>query len=200
MTRAEGEAPIEPRLDDRVIEAFQGSSGRIAFGGLRRRLQVHPESLSRALHRLERDGLIRKNHGAYELVNPPESSSPSAFQVATRTLAVAELPPAASREEIFGRLAGRWFGSLRWVGLFDRPDDPWLVWSVGDGPQLVMLSVRQRKMRVLAEKGTVPPASATILAAFSLLGQAVNGRRDGAMNRPEGSLFLLTAPRAAFND
>ena len=52
-------------LDDRVLTALQGLSGRIAFSGLRRVLRTHPESLSRSLRRLEREGLIERSDGGY---------------------------------------------------------------------------------------------------------------------------------------
>ena len=37
------------------------------FGGLKRRLGVHPESLSRALYRLEDQGIVEKGLGGYEV-------------------------------------------------------------------------------------------------------------------------------------
>ncbi|MCI4364090.1 MAG: hypothetical protein L3K13_07330, partial [Thermoplasmata archaeon] len=54
------------------------------------------------------------------------------------------------------RLAGRWFGQLRWVGTYDRPREPLLVWSRADGRGQLLLGLRRGHLRVYAE----PPPSA----------------------------------------
>ncbi len=116
-----------------------------------------------------------------------------------RVVASVELPREASRDEVFGRLAGRWFGPLRWVGVFDRPHDPWLVWSVGESSAHVLLSVRRGKLRVLTENGAGPADRATIQAAYTLLRHAVDGRIE-ALSAASGrtTAFLAEAPFVPF--
>lgn len=196
MTRWESEEPLQPRLDDRVLEVLQESSGRIAFNGLRRALRVHPESLTRALRRLERDGTIRRAQGSYELAAPVLRDREPAPPTEVRTIASVELPPGASGEEIFGRLSGRWFGPLRWVGVFDHPGDPWLVWSVEGSPAHVMLSTRAGRLRVLAEGAKTDPEGRVDDAAYELLAHAVNRLREipRATDSPVSFLAQLPAP------
>ena len=59
-----------PRVDEQVLEVLADSSGTLAFNGLRRALKVHPESLVRALRRLERDGVV---HALGERLLPSRS-------------------------------------------------------------------------------------------------------------------------------
>ncbi|MCI4317072.1 MAG: GntR family transcriptional regulator, partial [Thermoplasmata archaeon] len=66
---AGADAP-EPRLDDRVRELLGNIGGRLAFNGLRRALGVHPESLTRALRRLEREGVVQRRADGYVLADP----------------------------------------------------------------------------------------------------------------------------------
>ena len=89
------------------------------FGGLKRRLGVHPESLSRALYRLEDQGIVEKGLGGYE-VTPKAKEFLRFHSLDTeeprvqllRTL----LPPDAPAHQIISDLQGRWFGMLRWLG------------------------------------------------------------------------------------
>ncbi len=192
MPRWEGDEPPEPRIDDRVLEVLAESSGRIAFSGLRRVLQVHPESLTRALRRLERDGSIRRADGSYELSAPIARDSEGPPPVAVRTVASVELPPGGSREEVFGRLSGRWFGRLRWVGLFDHPGDPWLVWSVEGSPAHVMLSARAGRLRVLVEGTPSGAGGALDDAAYELLTHAVTQLREVPRRESPTVAFLAS--------
>src|SRR5689334_2434021 len=94
---------------------------------MRRSLGAHPESLTRSLRRLERTGLVEKTADGYALIHP---ASPVLLPVpSVRWAGRWELPPGMSRDSVLGELAGRWFGDLRWVGLFDRYAEPWLVWT-----------------------------------------------------------------------
>jgi DNA-binding Lrp family transcriptional regulator len=147
----------DPRLDDRVIDLLLDHHGRIAFNGLRRALHVHPESLTRALRRLERDGLVRREKGGYAATALPSATHEPRSEQPRSLVASIELAPMIPRDEILGALAGRWFGSLRWVGIHERPGDPWLVWSVGDSGAHVMLSVRRGTLRVYVDRERSDP-------------------------------------------
>lgn len=186
------ERPRDPRVDDRVLEILSEHSGRIAFNGLRRALGIHPESLTRALRRLEREGLVVRREGGYALrqARPASLGSPPE----SRTIASVELPPGSLRDDVLGRLAGRWFGELRWVGLYDHPGDPWLVWSAGGADAHVMLSVRDGTLRVMTE-GPEAQARRLETAAYELLAHAVQQLRLGARaDSPAVATFELGAP------
>jgi hypothetical protein len=185
----------EAPLDDRVVEFLQDRPGRVAFNGLRRALDAHPESLVRSLRRLERHGVVLHGSGGYGLVDRP--SGPAAPAVPkSRPFAEVTLAPGISRTELFGRLAGRWFGPLRWVGLYEPADGPWLVWSVEGSRGQVRLGIRRGRLTVVIDRpdASVPDPRADD-AARRLLGQAVDAldpdepTQDGTLTfsaRPHG--------------
>lgn len=201
MAGSDAFPPPMPRVDDRVIELLSERSGRIAFGGLRRALGVHPESLTRALRRLEREGVIRRFDGGYELADAPGRQGEPPLAVRTRPLASVELPPGATREEVFGRLSGRWFGALRWVGVFEHPGDPWLVWSVEGVRGHIVLSVKEGYLRVMVE-GTAPEGASLDDASYELLGHALSVLRLRGRPRdlPPGVARLSASPVSRFGE
>ncbi|MCI4324398.1 MAG: hypothetical protein L3K00_00700 [Thermoplasmata archaeon] len=164
----------EAPLDDRVVEFLQDRPGRVAFNGLRRALDAHPESLVRSLRRLERHGVVLHGSDGYGLVDRPAVERPSA-PARSRPFAEVTLAPGVSQTELFGRLAGRWFGPLRWIGLYEPSDGPWLVWSVEGSRAQVRLGIRRGRLTVVLDRpdSTVPDGKADD-AARRLLGHAID--------------------------
>jgi hypothetical protein len=159
------------RLDDRIVGLLEREGGVFAFNGLRRALAAHPESLTRALRRLERFGVVRRGDSGYALVQPegagPETEPkerPSLYPIGS-----VELPAEVDRTGVFGQLAGRWMGRLRWVGVYESRDDPWLVWTLDGTRDQVYLSVRGRRLEVGIDAPTGPRAEAVERAAVDLL-------------------------------
>src|SRR6059036_663996 len=60
---------LDLREHDREVLEFlsQDPSSQVAFQGLRRRLGIHPEQLSRALHRLADDALVERTDLGYRV-------------------------------------------------------------------------------------------------------------------------------------
>lgn len=165
------------RLDDRILATLEGLPGRVAFSGLRRVLGAHPESLSRALRRLEREGLVERVDGGYQVLG----ERPRSMQELTaelRPIASVDLPPGATPALLLGRLAGRWFGSLRWVGVVERPDGRLLAWAGRDGSGYVLLGVDRGHLRVYVPgESESKEAAETEDAAYELLVHAVESLR-----------------------
>jgi len=163
----------EGPLDDRVVEFLMERPGRVAFNGLKRALDAHPESLVRSLRRLERHGVVRRESDGYQLIDRPDLPSRSP-PMRSRSFATVELAPGSSRTELFGRLAGRWFGPLRWLGLYEPSDGPWLVWSVQGTEGQVRLGIRRGRLTVTTDPAGDPAADAKVEdAARSLLRHAL---------------------------
>jgi DNA-binding Lrp family transcriptional regulator len=189
-------APTEPRLDERILEALAALAGTMAFSGLRRALRAHPESLSRALRRLEREGLVERSDGGYRLLGPPASAS-SATPSALRTIAEIALLPGRSISELRGRLTGRWFGSLRWVGTIESPQGPLLMWSRRDSPGRLLLSVEEGRLRVLSpERGEAAEAPDVEEAAYELLLHVLEDLRPSPQVRGRAAVFFSALPDA----
>lgn len=160
-------------LDDRILSVLHDLHGRVAFNGLRRKLGAHPESLARALRRLEREGLVEREDGGYRSLSDG-GASPTPVAEELHSIARIELPRELDAGTVFARLAGRWFGSLRWVGVVEQPGRRLLAWARRDGYGQVLLGVHRGVLRVYVP---APAASGdeaeTEALAYELLVQAV---------------------------
>jgi DNA-binding Lrp family transcriptional regulator len=176
------------RLDDRVIVALQELHGRIACRGLRRALGAHPEALSRSLRRLEREGLVERSEAGYRALTPEQPPDP-ALTGDLHPIARVELPMGTTRDSVLGRLSGRWFGSLRWVGVIDAPRGRLLAWARRDGSGYVLLGVRSGRLEVFVPGDSGPgETSEAEEAAYEVLGHALEALRPGAST--SGAAYL----------
>ncbi len=179
-------------LDERVLSTLHGLNGRIAFSGLRRVLHAHPESLSRSLRRLEREGLVERSDGGYRALGEvPRGTAPQSTDL--RSIAQVDLPPGAPPDSVLGRLSGRWFGSLRWVGVVEGPSGRLLAWARRDGTDYVLLGIDRGVLRVYVRTETSgdDPNEAED-AAYELLVHAVDALRPSGPD-PVGSVSFFAA-------
>lgn len=178
------------RLDERILSALQGLPGRVAFSGLRRVLQAHPESLARALRRLEREGLVERVDGGYRALLAP-SSAPVALTRELRSIAAIDLPVSTPPDALLARLSGRWFGSLRWVGVVDRPDERLLAWARRDGTEYVLLGIDRGRLNVYVPAGTAGASTEADDAAYELLVHAVDALRPPVPTNGPVTFFVV---------
>jgi hypothetical protein len=106
------------------------------FEGLKRRLGLHPETLSRILDRLEAEGIIKKSSQGYmvtkEIAKQMKQQSSNASETRVMLLQTF-LPSDLPVEMLVANLRGRWFGLLRWLGLAENADGVALKWVTEDG-------------------------------------------------------------------
>ncbi|MFQ5907244.1 MAG: hypothetical protein ACE5JE_00215 [Thermoplasmata archaeon] len=162
---------------DRGILALLGREEAIevSFQGLRRLLDIHQESLTRALRRLQADGLISETQEGYRLssqgasvartVRDPLGSPPVPV---LRTV----LPSEHEGRRAAEALRQRWFGPLRWYGFVEDLAGQTLTWTTEDGGirldarfEGILLSIDGR----LSDPNRLPEA---IAAAHRILGEA----------------------------
>ena len=148
-------------LDQQVLLMLSEGGGHVAFSGLRRSLEVHPESLVRTLRRLQRSGEIGKDGLGYFLREPAPRGARS---TPSWPLASVRLPVPLAPDTVLGALAGRWFGPLRWVGTYDARRPPALVWSMPGVDGLLVLQARGDRL-VLRAEGNVSATSRRALTA-----------------------------------
>lgn len=137
------------RLEDRILSLLSAQPGDLAFNGLRWSLSAHPESLSRALRRLERSGVVLRAEGGYRLAARDPRSSPRAETV--RPVAEVELPKDGSGAIGLDHIAGRWFGALRWVGAVDGPSGGRALWAIRGIEGFVSARVENARLIVEVE-------------------------------------------------
>ena len=127
---------VDPRADDglqdlrehdrEVLEFLsRDPAAQVAFQGIRRRLGIHPEQLSRALHRLAEDDLVQKTEVGYRVTpkalsifSPKEWTSDRPGSTILQTY----LPADVDARALVGSLRGSWVGPLRWYGLVESAE------------------------------------------------------------------------------
>ena len=146
----------ELRDHDREVLEFlsKDPSSQVAFQGLRRRLGIHPEQLSRALHRLSRDDLVERTELGYR-VTPKALTilSPDAIRAEDPGIPVLQtyLPTDADVRALVQALRGTWIGALRWYGLSESADGMRLAWALEDDSIRLEAIVRPGQLVVAAK-------------------------------------------------
>ncbi len=105
------------------------------FDGLKRRLGLHSETLSRILSRLENEEIITKTGEGY-VVNPKIDRLkfyPQQTEEPSTPLLQTFLPSTMMTRELVAKLKGKWFGSLRWLGTSETSEGITLKWVTEDG-------------------------------------------------------------------
>lgn len=142
------------------------------FEGLKRRLQIHQETLSRILNRLTEEKMIQKNNSHYTLTSKakellktqnPESSSPSL------PLLQIFLPPQISVNKIFSNLKGKWFGTLRWLGYSTSNEDIALKWITTEGRTIVSAVFSQGTLYIEAKLLSENDLNSALNASYQLM-------------------------------
>ncbi len=119
-----------------------------SFKALERKLEIHQQSLSRALKRLLDLNLIEKTSSGYKLVerntynfnvilednllNDELEMDKSKKHRKYKQLIQIYMPVKGNIESIVDHLTGKWFGSLRWFGLIKKETGFRLQWIVVD--------------------------------------------------------------------
>ncbi|HKR57506.1 MAG TPA: hypothetical protein VJR67_01405 [Candidatus Nitrosopolaris sp.] len=126
--------------DYKIISLLkQDAEAYYSFKGLMRKLDLHQESLSRALNRLKSYGLVQHSVNGYKLnqIEPYnlESIQSSRMPQLANTLngqydrvLQMYLPVDIRSEEIVYALNGKWFRRLRWLGLVHSESGYLLQW------------------------------------------------------------------------
>lgn len=105
------------------------------FDGLKRRLGLHQETLSRILTRLEEEGIIKKEASGYRVTRRIESMklAPANSTEENVPLLQTYLPSNTQVQRLITNLRGKWFGLLRWFGLSENEKGVALKWVTEDG-------------------------------------------------------------------
>jgi hypothetical protein len=124
------------------------------FEGLKRRLGLHPETLSRILDRLEAEGIVKKSSEGYTVtkeiakhLRQHSGNSGETRLMLLQTFLPSDLPV----EELISHLRGRWFGLLRWLGLSENPEGVALKWVTEDGAIQVDAKVTMNALTIEAK-------------------------------------------------
>ncbi|MGB0651560.1 MAG: hypothetical protein ACPGQL_00025 [Thermoplasmatota archaeon] len=125
----------------RILEELADAEGVVAFSGLRRRLGVHPQQLTRHLRRLEAEEALERTEQGYRLVEQEgsEEAGLTRHERVDLELLRLRLLPGADAAALAEALEGRWFDGLRFYGRSDGPDEVRLTWVTEPEGRLVKL-------------------------------------------------------------
>lgn len=123
-----------------------------SFDGLKRRLGLHPETLSRILFRLEQEGIVEKKPEGYRVTSRiSEFLRIPAYDGEARVpLLQTFLPSDVSVPQLVSDLRGRWFGFLRWLGLSGNDGNVTLKWITEDGGIQVDANISETALTIEA--------------------------------------------------
>jgi DNA-binding PadR family transcriptional regulator len=143
------------------------------FDGLKRRLGMHPETLSRVLYRLEGEGIVEKGSSGYEITERgkdflrlhPLSTNGSCLPL-LQTLLSPDLPT----QRIISDLKGKWFGVLRWLGYSKNDEDVTLKWITEDGGVQVDANFSEGELSIEAKLLREKDLNEALKASYQLMG------------------------------
>lgn len=161
-------------LDDREREVLKLLSSEhnahFTFQGLRRRLGLHQETLTRTLKRLEEAQAIERSPEGYKLKGATSNYS---FTVRTglplaKPLVEAYLPSQIDVTVLFQRLKGHWFASFRWLGYSQDGNQLSMSWISEDGRMQLQARISGGKITIGVDSYTNQSESEQIAAAYQL--------------------------------
>ena len=188
---AENSPAVSPR-DAEVVRAI-GEEGLsiFTFDGLRRITGTHPETLSRSLERLEDGGFVVRSPDGYNVTDKAKVSmaAMTAAESARRVpILHTFLPYEASAGTIVSALKGKWFDSMRWVGMAEAEDGLVLKWVTDDGSALIDAKFSGGQLDVDAKIAREEDLPKAVRAAHQLMGRI---SRLYASPRPGARLAML---------
>lgn len=141
------------------------------FDGLKRRLNLHPETLSRILSRLEQEGMVKKTPEGYRVtpkitklkLQPTHNEAPSAQLLQTF------LPSDLRTQQLILELKGRWFGLLRWLGMSENSEGVTLKWITEDGSIQIAASISGITLNIEAKFLSSNNLNLALKAAYQLM-------------------------------
>jgi DNA-binding MarR family transcriptional regulator len=152
--------------DSKILSLLgQEAGSNYSFKGLIRKLNLHQQSLTRALNRLEDLKLIKKSQIGYRLTTNGESlmmllssTKNSTNNLIGRDNSVLNkekqkrneyiqllqtyIPVDIKPEEILYKLIGKWFNNLRWVGLIESEAGGYMLQWVSDDNNAFQIILR----------------------------------------------------------
>jgi DNA-binding MarR family transcriptional regulator len=143
------------------------------FDGLKRRVGVHSETLSRILYRLEEQGIIQKATSGYDVTTKAKQLLKQHLTYETQptvTILQTLLSPDIPVQQIVSNLRGKWFGVLRWVGYSQSSDGIALKWITEDGGTQIEATFSEGALGIEAKPLTEKDLNKALRASYQLIG------------------------------
>jgi len=142
------------------------------FEGLKRRLGLHPETLSRILNRLEQEGIVKKTSEGYTVTREIAKHlklHPTNTDESRVSLLQTFLPSDMPVQQLVSSLRGRWFGLLRWLGLSETNESITLKWITEDGDIQIDAKITETQLNIEAKFLHHTNLNRALKAAYQLM-------------------------------
>jgi hypothetical protein len=123
------------------------------FDGLKRRLGLHPETLSRILGRLEEEGMVEKTSEGYAVTPKLTRLRLHHAYKETQSISLVQtyLPSNIATHQLISVLSGKWFGILRWLGKSETSEGISLKWVTEDGSIQIAANISGNELSIDAK-------------------------------------------------
>ncbi len=174
------EVELPSQNDLLVLEAIGGDSDaqNVSFQGIKRKLGLHQETLSRSLHRLQRDGYIERSQHGYKISTKGRKVTTldgtySGKKNAERdrypvSILKAMLPEDAKVQDIVSSLSYRWFGNLRWLGFGESDGSTTMSWITADSSLTITVKILEDSLNIESYAKDSGSMSLAIRSAYEL--------------------------------
>ena len=164
--------------DWQVLDAFHDPVSSLAFQGLKRKLGMHQETLSRALHRLESDNLVERTEDGYRLTQRG-SEIIHVREPPTKRSKILEtyLPSDVSSSDVISRLKYSWFSTLRWLGSSKNNNESVLTWVTEDGSTQVRARFEDNRLSIEISPDNSETSNLAIKSAHELAARIIREYR-----------------------
>jgi hypothetical protein len=191
------------QTNDKIVLSILNQDSNVndnqyTFNGLVRKLGIHQQSLARSLHRLEVAGLVKKTDYGYKLTKSLDTMLVKKSRIDLENISkrishqytqfeqILQLyiPTNISVDDVVNKLLGRWFGTLRWIGIIEGDGGYVLQWSSGDKYH-VNLKLVSRYAVVESDAQGAALKSEAVINSHRILEQITKLLKDG-QERPDG--------------
>jgi len=160
----ERDANVLSLIEEEDLTAF-------TFDGLKRRLCLHSETLSRILTRLEQEGIVKKEPDGYKVtpkitklkLHPTRTEKPSTPLIQTY------IPSDMLTHQLIAELKGKWFGLLRWLGVSENNEGVTLKWVTEDGAIQINANIQGTALNIEAKFLNTNNLNLALKAAYQLM-------------------------------
>jgi DNA-binding HxlR family transcriptional regulator len=179
--------------DNKILALLNEAGSNYSFKGLMRKLNLHQQSLSRALHRLEEMELVEKSPVGYRL-SKAGANAISRIELLRQQqhkpkgreymqLLQTYIPLNIKASEVMRHLIGRWFKNLRWIGMMGSATGYTLQWTSDDGSFQVNLRLIADYIVIETDASTEKEKVQAMIGSYAIYEQitkAMQSRLDDA--------------------
>lgn len=175
--------------DNKILSLLNEAGSNYSFKGLMRKLNLHQQSLSRALRRLGELGLVENSELGYRLNRTGTSTASGLHRPKGKEytqLLQTYIPLNVKPGELVKKLAGKWFKSLRWIGMVDGTSGYTLQWTSEDGSFEINLRLISDYVIVETNASAEKEKIAAMAASYAIYQQIVK-----VMQNKIGNAYLF---------